>query len=575
MLTVPDSIKDLLHLDSCQKNIRIHFPNGERSDICNDLIVMDTVNFTESLCSQNDLKFGLCESPMFECETVGVGNVTGATIEVFCEIYCDASVEGAVFQPDIQHYVYQVPYGVFVIQAATRQADMIHRKITAYNILASYSFELDNIEKRRAQYPNSSNSTFSQNIVLLLSENTQSNLFNGTETELETESNISSWSTHREVSIYGRTTIDYSVRYRAIKITKDNQGYLYHAEVDSDGYLERGGSIEYTRLVNSFEFEQWGWPVDPFVSVSSMHRGYPRGPKAGKYLYPEMSMINANDNNRFFVTNPTYPNEGLYYRVLYKEDWVETVDYSGQVIGRGETIYCDPSDIHIYRVDAAYPYTYEWAREIDSNSKYIVPNTNDINIREIMEGFLETRGEFCGIDRFGNFFTLNIKRQFGLNPESNLYPDSGLHPQSVIGGRLLPQDYQSCWYDDDYIKPYGKIEVGYRDANNVECVYEEYFNGFSETSDLSDYQVYSLAGNQFIEGQAWTEQEIASMVAAIVLNLTGVSYMPVDFVGRGLPYVEAGDTFEILTKSHDSITTIVLDRTITGEMTLTDSYKSV
>ena len=50
--------------------------------------------------------------------------------------------------------------------------------------------------------------------------------------------------------------------------------------------------------------------------------------------------------------------------------------------------------------------------------------------------------------------------------------------------------------------------------------------------------------------------------------------MPVDFKGRGLPYVEAGDTFEILTRSGDSITTIVLNKTTTGEQTLTDNYKS-
>jgi hypothetical protein len=50
--------------------------------------------------------------------------------------------------------------------------------------------------------------------------------------------------------------------------------------------------------------------------------------------------------------------------------------------------------------------------------------------------------------------------------------------------------------------------------------------------------------------------------------------MPVDFVGRGLPYVEAGDTFEVLTKLNDSITTIVLNRTLTGDQTLKDQYKS-
>ena len=103
MLTVPDSIKDLLHLDSCKKNIRIHFPNGEREDICNDLIVKDSVSFTESICSQNSLKFGICESPVFECEVVGVSNIIGAAIEVSCEVYCDSSVSGAEWKIDLEH----------------------------------------------------------------------------------------------------------------------------------------------------------------------------------------------------------------------------------------------------------------------------------------------------------------------------------------------------------------------------------------------------------------------------------------------------------------------------------------
>ena len=43
MLQIPDEIKELLHRDSCQKNIRIHFPNGERSDICNNLIASNAL----------------------------------------------------------------------------------------------------------------------------------------------------------------------------------------------------------------------------------------------------------------------------------------------------------------------------------------------------------------------------------------------------------------------------------------------------------------------------------------------------------------------------------------------------
>lgn len=573
MIEVPQEIKDLFHLDSCPKNIRIHFPNGERTDICNDKIVKDTVSLKESLCSQNKLKFGLCESPVFECETVGVGNVTGATIEVFCEIYCDASVEGAIFQPDLQHYVYQVPYGVFVIQDATRQADMVHRRITAYNKLSTYTFELNDFEKRRALYPNSSQSAYIQNMAALLTENTQSNLFGCEVTELTLE-DITSQRTEQS----GSLMVFYNHYYKAYKVTSALSNKLYRIWVDDPEYKTTSKNTYRTPLFGLYRLYSEDnppyvspytkYPFNPFItSFGGIHPHYwDDGSTQLEYIYPYMSMSSSSDNNAFFNAQ-----DGLYLIVLYKTEIWNSQTYEPYVV----IDYCDPDDIHIQELTPSFPFDYEWARVINENSKYVVDNVDGINLRAILEGFLETRGEFCGIDRFGEFFTLNIKRQFGLNPESNLYPDSTLHPQSVIGGRLLPQDYQSCWYDDDYIKLYGKIEVGYRNTNNVDCVYEQYFNGFSESSNMSDYQVYSLAGNQFIEGQAWTEQEIASMVSDIVTNLTGVSYMPVDFVGRGLPYVEAGDTFEILTKSHDSITTIVLDRTITGEMTLTDSYKSV
>ena len=131
MLTIPSEIKDLLHQDTCEKNIRIHFPNGERTDVCNDMIVQDSVSFTESLCSQNELKFGLCEASIFECETVGVGNIKGATIEVYCEVVCPASVTGAEWKIDLQKYVYPIPYGSFTVDSAVRQADMAHRRIVA------------------------------------------------------------------------------------------------------------------------------------------------------------------------------------------------------------------------------------------------------------------------------------------------------------------------------------------------------------------------------------------------------------------------------------------------------------
>ena len=87
MVIIPKSIQDSMLADAVKYNIRLHFPNAERTDICNNQIVEGSAKFTESLCSQDSLKFGLCESPTFECETVGVGNIANREIDIIYDFY--------------------------------------------------------------------------------------------------------------------------------------------------------------------------------------------------------------------------------------------------------------------------------------------------------------------------------------------------------------------------------------------------------------------------------------------------------------------------------------------------------
>ena len=86
MLNIPDSVKALFKRDGVRKNFRVHFPNGEFPDITNENVVQESVVFTESLCSQDVLKFGTTESSVIEFETVGIGNMYGMKIECGIEI---------------------------------------------------------------------------------------------------------------------------------------------------------------------------------------------------------------------------------------------------------------------------------------------------------------------------------------------------------------------------------------------------------------------------------------------------------------------------------------------------------
>ena len=558
MISVPSEIKELYHQDHCYKNIRIHFPNGERADVCNDLIVKDSANFTESLCSQNTLKFGLCEASIFECETVGVGNIKGAVAEIFCEIECPSVVEGATWRADLQKYVYPISYGTFIINESKRQADMIHRKIVAYNVLSAFDFKFTKYQLYRAVYPNSALSDYAQQLIPLISENLQTDAFGCERTEI-------SQYTDFYADRFSRQQYAMTHKLRGLRLTPSNSVKFYCVEIE--GEVPDDVQVLFGRFYNPSTYPPSGqggvlvyyeYPADRF---RYSYR------KNGWFIYPNMSMSATSDKNSYYITSSS-KNEGAYIAVVYGE-----LGISGT--GTTSRNYVDPANIHIYEMTPPDTYTYLFERVINNNNKYIVADAKQLVIKDIFSSYLETFGLFGRLDRSNAFELVNIKRQFGLEPGVALYPGLNVHPEGVTGGKLIPQDYQSCWYDDEYSKPFGAISCQYKDTNNEDALYTYYLSGYDEDTDINTYQVYSLANNEIIKHSTWTSAQIEAICEAIADNIEGVQYMPVDFVGRGLPYVEAGDTFEILTRSNDSITTIVLNRTITGEQTLTDSYKSV
>lgn len=82
MLQIPKEIKDLLQESSVRKNLIIEFPNGEMETLDNSHIKSESMSFDESICSSQDLKFGLCESSVLKFTTINnVPNMKGMVIK--------------------------------------------------------------------------------------------------------------------------------------------------------------------------------------------------------------------------------------------------------------------------------------------------------------------------------------------------------------------------------------------------------------------------------------------------------------------------------------------------------------
>lgn len=134
--------------DTCLKNMRIHFPNGERSDICNDNIAEDSTVLEQVLCSEDTLKFGLCSSARFECTVAEIekngerGNIKNCKIQVYMEIDVSSLTEEEIAEygqtsDDVPYPYYRVPMFTGTVKSCKKQSNMDMRKIIAYDGLNS------------------------------------------------------------------------------------------------------------------------------------------------------------------------------------------------------------------------------------------------------------------------------------------------------------------------------------------------------------------------------------------------------------------------------------------------------
>lgn len=150
MINISEEVKQLLKSDSTRKRIRIHFPNGDRADITDENLVEESVSFTESICSQG-FRFGLCETPRIEFETIGIENIKGKRIE--CSIEIETS-EGW----------YSIPLGLFTVSSSRINSIALNqRKIVAYANDFS-SFPLGKTEEAKEKYPSGYNTAYTVDI---------------------------------------------------------------------------------------------------------------------------------------------------------------------------------------------------------------------------------------------------------------------------------------------------------------------------------------------------------------------------------------------------------------------------
>jgi len=111
-------------------------------EIENDRLVKESVKIDERMCSDDTLKFGLCEGTSIEFQAFNIDNITNKRIRAYVDVeypvitydYDEATNKTTRYET-IETYT--IPMGWFDVQETSRQASTGIRKISAYNKLKS------------------------------------------------------------------------------------------------------------------------------------------------------------------------------------------------------------------------------------------------------------------------------------------------------------------------------------------------------------------------------------------------------------------------------------------------------
>ena len=598
MLNVPETVKALFKQDGVRKNFRVHFPNNELPDITNDNIVQESVKFTESLCSQDVLKFGLTEASVIEFETVGIGNMYGMTIECGCEIDLSSlsaaeiadiaagtwdGVYVAVGDSDIGFAYFRVPYGVFRVESCPRDHQaMTHRRVQAYSAsptnlqmssaekgkLAAYTLETaytpDIYKLFLSQFGHNNadflyGDGFTDGSALNVYVTTGANVYRARSKTLYLKgAPLTGYVYYKKLytgSAYNDNVdpeklyaIDYNGYNKSTIIENAVSALKASFPTISDEDLEESGFSSWEDLVNKL-----------FVSneTTVLVVSWRTRQRIIQMLYPQFVYCMPTDNDYaiFSITEEdkaVYPiigndmveastsKTGAFFLVPYKFVIHTTSRDPYEETLENDLIirqYVEPSGL------PSFPASFQPTLQSGNYSSYV----NSYSLTQIMNGMLEIRAMFGKVNRNG---LLEITRLSKASPES-----------------IIPGQYSGFWWDEYDVNPIGSVMFSYNE-NGEENVTEYTFGGGSS--------VYDMTGNEVLKAITATDMSTVTDIldTYFIPYLSPIEFTPIDLEMKGLPYIEAGDYLAVTAEDGMIANSFNMKQDISGIQVLTASIES-
>ncbi len=591
MLDIPETVKALFKRDGVHKNFRVHFPNGEFSDITNEDVVRESVSFSESLCSQSVFRFGLAEASVLEFECVGIGNMYGMTIEAAYEIDVSSltsaetsAIEAGSWDGELVNGYFRVPLGVFRVESCPRDhRNMAHRKVTAYT---TYTGRVENNPFEAAK------------ISMI-----QSGPYSSTPRRPTWDDESTWWPAIESTGQSGDYTPDaVKLIYAALGwtnpemlsgLTKTAQtAWASFPEETQTVYLlvrDPGGvqpmsrtTIHATVTMKRIAFGSGGLPQDALYELAMngatgvqaaltecrtsldglVSDGYITAAEVENAMDILGRALSANLPGGVFARDGGLPIFYPYWNVE-GADFVVYVptgcELSGELFKIG-TVIGVPYELTLPALVTTTP-TLSVFGGLPSQIQLRFPSTGTVQIGSknsetylgcydflsILTGYLEIHAAFAQVSRAGGCRIMRL--------------------DNTAPAAVVPGDYASCWWDEYDMEPIGSVIVTYQ---------SEDADGFLE-ENTTEIRVgvgrsqYDMSNNELLRALAHAS---LSDVSALILSefaphASTVAFTPTDLTMRGWPWMEAGDALEITAEDATIVNTYALRIEISGIQHLT------
>lgn len=590
MLNVPETVKALFKADGIRKNFRVQFPGGELPDITNDNIVQESVKFTESLCSQDVLKFGLSEASVIEFETVGIGNMYGMTIE--CGIEIDLSSLSAAeiaeiaagswdgvyvseSDTDIGYPFFRVPYGIYFVESCPRDHQaMTHRRVKAYS-KNSMAFTISPVESFKLRASLSKNESFPAGVKKLIYANIGfwdtskiaeagyeltkicdmsqnktyiSTVYNTITVQVSPVENPSVYDTFsitlnmKQIHINGTASTQRPTPDRLYNL--DGEDY-FNAKDSAVNTLNRYFILRQVISVTTGEVKQFGgW--------ESMLNYYGKGgcsyiidreynETVEEYIY-RLSSPHTNYSQSISCFYPTrgltlIPYEPGYYDAVISFVSKISASKGGMVINLNP----DMSKVILNEwVDSGTDVEILLKATASDGGKNSFVDSYDI--KELLQGYLEYNALFAKSDRAGALVLTRL--------------------DDSVAESVIPGIYSEFWWDEYDVEPIGTVTITYQDEDNKE-----------NKIDLivgSGLSRYDMSKNEVLRNI--TNTDLTTISSLINLRFTpyigSLAFTPIELDMKGLPYMEAGDYLAVTTEDGETAYSFNMRQEISGVQVL-------